>query len=404
MSATNTSSLPVLIAGGGIGGLATAIALAQCDIPSIIFEKRGDAREVGAGIQIGPHGVKCLRALGVADSLAKHIGVPEAIVIRNGNNGEAITHLPLGTWIEQRYGAPYWVLHRADLHAALLAIARQHSHHIAIRHGTALSAFTSDNDHIRAQLKSQHGEYGIVGCALIGADGLWSTVRALLAAGGAVPISAAPRLSATSAARAVFSSPTTGPCAEPVVTLWLSSQSHIVHYPVRNGREVSVVAFAHDPPVRKEYQPENGAALAGRLGVTAPELTRTLTAVDTWDKWPVVGWNRPNYAATGRVVLLGDAAHLFRPNLAQGAVMALEDALSVAKQIASGGRDLPSALQNYANSRFDRVNRVARASYANGVSYHLPWPWSQARNAVLRNAGGKRVMSAYDWLYAATVP
>ena len=396
MAATTMSTLPVLIAGGGIGGLATAIALAQRDVPSIIVEKRSESREAGAGIQIGPHGVKILRTLGVADALAELVGVPEAIVARDGNSGKVITRLPLGAWIAQRHGAPYWVLHRADLHNALLAMARQHGHHIEIRLGAELHAFTPDINHIKAHLSSRNGEADIAGRALIGADGIGSTVRAKLRA-------APPRLSPTSAARAVFAIPPTGPCAEPVVTLWLSRRSHVVHYPVRNDREVSAVAFAHDHKDGTEYPPESGATLVQRLGATAPELTRALTIVDRWEKWPVVGWCRPDYAPHRRIALLGDAAHPIRPYLAQGAVMALEDAVVLAAQLASAADDLPAALRAYAAMRAGRANRVARVSMLNGLTYHLPWPLSQARNAVLRRVGGERLLSAYDWLYAADI-
>jgi salicylate hydroxylase len=391
---SRTSALPVLIAGGGIGGLATAIALAQRDIPSIVYEKRSDAREAGAGIQIGPHGVKILRALGLAEMLVPLAGVPEAIVVRNGSTGHEITRLPLGAWIEQRHGAPYWLLHRADLHNALRTVASQYPL-IAIQAGTEVDSAINQADKVTATLKSQHHQTEASGRALIGADGIGSAVRQTFAK------QRTPRWSQTSAARAVFARPATGAFAEPVVTLWLSQRSHVVHYPVRNGQEISAVAFARDHDHHVNLRPETGEALVHRLGAAAPELTQALRAVSEWDKWPVVGCNRPDYAVSGRIALLGDAAHPIRPYLAQGAVMALEDATAIARHVAQAGNAMPEALKLYAAERHPRVARVAKTSFINGVSYHLPWPLSPMRNAVLSNIGGERLMASYDWLYGA---
>ena len=391
---SRTSAQPVLIAGGGIGGLATAIALAQRDIPSVVYEKRNDAHEAGAGIQIGPHGVKILRALGLADILAPLAGVPEAIIVRNGGTGQVISRLPLGTWIEQRHGAPYWLLHRADLHNALRAGARQYPH-IEVHSGTEVCNVTSAADNVTATLQSQHHQTEVSGCALIGADGIGSAVRQTIAK------QCTPQLSQTSAARAVFARPAIGVFAEPVVTLWLSQRSHVVHYPVRNGQEISAVAFARDRDHHANLRPETGEALVDRLGAAAPELTQALSAVTRWEKWPVAGWNRPAYAVSGRIALLGDAAHPIRPYLAQGAVMALEDAMAISKHIAQAGNDMPCALTSYAAQRLPRVARVARTSYINGLSYHLPWPLSPMRNVVLSTIGGERLMASYDWLYGA---
>lgn len=248
---SRASVQPVLIAGGGIGGLATAIALAQRDIPSVIYEKRSDAHEAGAGIQIGPHGVKILRALGLADALAPLANVPEAIIVRNGGTGQEITRLPLGVWIEQRHGAPYWLLHRADLHNALRTAANQYPH-IEVHAGTEVRNVTNHNDKVTVSLQQQHHQTEVSGRALIGADGMRSAVRQTIAK------QRTPRLSRTSAARAVFARPTTGAFAEPVVTLWLSQRCHVVHYPVRKGQEISAVAFARDPDHHANLRPESG--------------------------------------------------------------------------------------------------------------------------------------------------
>ena len=423
MIAKNRLPLPVLIAGGGIGGLAAALSLAQSGIASIVLERRDSLEEAGAGIQIGPHGVKILRALGIADALAQHAGQPEAVVVRHGESGAELTRLPLGRWIEARHGAPYWTLHRADLHSALLMAARA-SDRIEIANGTAcLNVQQTDADivvgttgGIGAHSSSFTGSF--IGAALIGADGINSSVRKLLSharerrplhpptpfpaargGGDLGPIQRQPRLSATSAGRATIRY--AAPCAatEPVVTLWLSRRSHVVHYPVRGGRELSVVAFARDKADWTAGPSETSADLVTRLGVTAPALTDTLAAAVHWDKWPVVGWNSPDYMPRGRAALLGDAAHPVRPYLAQGAVMALEDAISLARNVTGHGNEIQSALAAYSATRLNRVRRVALNSYLNGLTYHLPWPLSHARDRALRHLDGQRLVTAYDWLY-----
>jgi len=184
---------PVLVAGGGIGGLATALALARYGIASHVLERRPAFHEDGAGIQIGPNGTRILRRLGVADTLRPHVGVPEALRVRDGRTGAELARLPLGRWIAMRHGAPYWVAHRKDLHSALLQTARAEPL-IALSMGFDASEVASDAGHVA--VAAENGQ-AWSGKALIAADGIWSPLRQLLFD------AAAPKFCGKSAARSV---------------------------------------------------------------------------------------------------------------------------------------------------------------------------------------------------------
>jgi salicylate hydroxylase len=399
LSASRTN--PVVIAGGGIGGLATALALARAGQPCVVVERRRDATEVGAGIQIGPNGVKILRALGVAERLASLAGRPDEIVVRNARTGAVTVRMPLGDWIERRHGAPYWVIHRSDLHSALLATARASSH-IEIRTGQECVGIDAHADGVVVAVVSPSGDASrIEASALIGADGVGSTVRRLIATKREAKVRPTARMSGTVAARATFATPLSGTMAEPVVTVWMSAHSHVVHYPVHQGREVSAVAFvASSDPLRE--RPQSGRELATRVRAAAPELEAALAAVEKWDKWPIVGWNNPEYAVDRCTALLGDAAHPLRPYLAQGAVMAMEDAMVLSAELRNT-TDTTAALTAYAARRHPRVRRVAASSFLNGVAYHMPAPVSAVRDAALARLGGERLIASFDWLYGADI-
>ena len=392
---------PILIAGGGVGGLASALALARRGHASIVMERRDATDESGAGIQIGPNGVHTLRALGVADLLQPVAGVPEAVIVNDALSGREIVRLPLGDWIAKRHGAPYWVLHRSDLHGALRQAAVA-TGLVTVMAGTEIDGVKVDDSGIEvdAGRAGSSERRWVAGAALIGADGIWSTVRRRLAERGGRNLHL-PRRSQTSASRAIIARPSAGPLGDNAVHVWMSPSAHVVHYPVRAGADVSLVAFARDPPGpgRLCFDRESGSILVGRLGASAPVLVAAIEAVPEWRKWPVVSWQRPDYAASGRVTLLGDAAHPIRPYLAQGAVMALEDAVAIAAALAANPGDPATAFAAYAQIRRARVSRVATSSYANGLVYHLPRTVAAARNTAMRLFGGKRIMAGYDWLY-----
>ena len=386
----NAEAGRILIAGGGIGGLALALALAKAGHDSLVLEGRPEFSIAGAGIQLGPNGTRILKALGVADRLAPMAGVPDAVHVYRGAGGSRLARLPLGGWIAQRHGAPYWVAHRADLHEALLHEARK-SDRIAIELGFQVAEVVPQGEAVAV-----HSEAGKVatGAAVVGADGLWSRVRRHIAP------EAAPVFAGASASRIVLPADQAGRMAENAVGLWLSPGAHIVHYPVRGGREIAVVVIAEESWQSRVWDAEiDKMHLARALECFSTDMQSTLRDAPGWRRWslhglaPLPRWN------AGRAVLIGDAAHPMFPYLAQGGVLALEDAFELASLIAARPGDLPGAFAAFSQQRRERAARVQNASRRNGTVYHLSGPAGLARDTAFRAVPGPLLMSSLDWLY-----
>lgn len=380
---------PILIAGGGIGGLALALALAKRNRPSVVLERAHEFVPLGAGIQIGPNGMRVLQALGVTEALRPLAGVPEAIVVHAGSSGRVLTRLPLGSWIANRHGAPYWVAHRGDLQRVLLdaasvdpRIATRTGFDVAAVSETATGVTTTDPTGATA-----------IGRALIGADGLWSTVRQSL------PGMPAPAFAGATATRCVIPAALAGRLAIPAVGLWLNPQAHVVHYPVRGGSEIAVVVIAREAWQGRAWDAEaDAAALLAHLAPFHSSLMDVLGGVTSWRKWalytlpPLPMWTR------GCIALLGDAAHPMLPYLAQGGALAVEDAVVLADCLCASD-DTSGSLKSYASLRSQRARRVQAASIRQGRIYRLAPPLSHARDAVFRMAPAALLMTRLDWLY-----
>jgi salicylate hydroxylase len=385
---------PILIAGGGIGGLAFAIALAARGRPSLILERQPEIAAAGAGIQIGPNGMRALGALGLADALRPFAGKPEAIVVHAGASGRVLARLPLGDWILRRHGAPYWVVHRGDLHRVLLGAATS-SPLVTIRPGFDVSDISQHEGEVRA---TDSTGATVTGCALVGADGLWSSVRQSL------PGMPVPTFAGATATRTVIAAGSAGRLAMPAVGLWLSPHAHVVHYPVRGGEDIAVVVIAREDWQGRGWDAHaDRATLAAQLSPFHASLTEVLGEIESWRKWalhtlaPLPVWT------SGRVALLGDAAHPMLPYLAQGGALAMEDALVLAHHVCTCP-DIPQALATYAPARRDRARRVQVASRRQGGIYRLSLPLSYARDTVLRLAPGAMLMRRLDWLYGWKLP
>jgi salicylate hydroxylase len=386
---------PILIAGGGIGGLALALALAKRGRRSLVLEQRDILAEEGAGIQLGPNGVHVLQQLGLAEALRPLVGEPEALVVHDGRTAHTLATLPLGRWIAARHRAPYWVVHRGDLHGALLAAATAEVG-ITLRTGFALAGFAEIGADIEA--RSTTGETA-TGRALVGADGLWSGVRQVIAP------AILPTFVGATATRTVIPAPAAGRLAVPSVGLWLGPGANVVHYPVRGGAEIAVVVIAVEGWQGQEWDAEaEGAALVARINGFHTGLTAPLASASSWRKWalyrlaPLPSWT------AGRVTLMGDAAHPMLPHLAQGGALALEDAVVLAACLSAHPGEEADAFRTYEAQRRHRAARVQAMSRRNGRIYHLGPPLAWARNAVLRVLSGERLMAGYDWLYGWKAP
>jgi 2-polyprenyl-6-methoxyphenol hydroxylase-like FAD-dependent oxidoreductase len=391
------ASTPILIAGGGIGGLAVALALARRGMRSTVLERQATPTAAGAGIQLGPNGVRALQCLGVADALKPWAGEPEAIEVFAGSSGRRLARLPLGDWAAKRHGAPYWVTHRGDLHAVLAAAAAAEPS-IELRMGFEVASVAQAADAVVVTDTTGHR---IAGPILAGADGLWSFVRQAMAPGSA------PQSAGATAMRTVIPATQAGTLAAGVISVWMNPDAHVVHYSVRRGSEFAVVIIAGEigaRPGRGWDADADAGRLQRRLAPFHSSLVQALrptTGRDrAWREWtlytlpPLRAWTQ------GRIVLLGDAAHPMLPYLAQGGALALEDAVVLADCLQQAGPDPASALAPFEALRAARARRVQSASLRQGRIYHLAPPFSWARDAVLARASGPWLMAGYDWLYA----
>jgi salicylate hydroxylase len=393
------SEAPILIAGGGIGGLALALALARRGRRSTVLERQETSSAAGAGIQLGPNAVRALQSLGVAGALQRWVGTPEAIEVHAGASGRRLARLPLGSWIAARHGAPYWVAHRRDLHGVLAAAAGTDPL-IEIRTGFEAASVAQTPAEVVVTGKASDR---LSASLLVGADGLWSAVRPSV-----IP-DCMPRPAGATATRTVIRSAHAGPLAEPAVGLWLSAEAHVVHYPVRGGSEIAVVVIAREPGARAGRGWDSHAdaeRLQRRLAPFHASLREVLTpptAAWPWREWtlhtlaPLPTW------VGGRIVLLGDAAHPMLPYLAQGGAVALEDAVTLAHCLATAA-DPVAALGRFETLRAARARRVQAASLRQGRIYHLVPPLSWVRDTALALTPGPWLMAGYDWLYAWRPP
>ena len=386
---------PVLIAGGGIGGLAAAIALGQHGIATHILERRSAFSEDGAGIQLSPNAVRVLERLGVAEHLAANVGIPDAIVVRDGRSGRALHRLPLGDWIAHRHGAPYWLAHRRELQAALLAVARRQPR-IQFTMDFQASAYDDDNA-ASVRVSGASGET-VEGCALIGADGVFSRVRAQLGGSGGVTFSG------LTAARAVITADARRTTLDTSsVGVWLAPGAHVVHYPVRGERDsaVDIAVVVLSPATRDAHGwalPVSATDVLASISGFAPVLLDTLKQAMDWRRWSLYELDGVARWSIGRVTLLGDAAHPTLPFFAQGGALALEDAVVLADQIA-GASDMTSALAAYEKARRSRAGAIVATSRRNGRIFHLGGLTARARDVALRTLPPARVMARYDWVY-----
>jgi salicylate hydroxylase len=386
-----------LIAGAGIGGLTAALALSRIGMAVAVFDQAQRLEETGAGIQLSPNATRVLIALDLADRLKGTIVAPAAVRLRS-SSGRDIATLPLGAAMAARHGAPYWVVHRADLQRALLGAVKAEPR-IELILGAKVDDFRIDEAGVCAFVCGAAHPDGAErrGSALIGADGLWSTIRYRL--GDLAP----PRFAGRTAWRALVPAANLPPqFAEPVIHLWIGPLGHLVHYPVRAGAAVNIVAVARDP-----WQSAAWTTPASRDEVLArfpaPQWAGgardLLATAEFWQKWPLGDRAPARPWGRGPVTLVGDAAHPMLPFLAQGAAMAIEDAAVLAREFARLPNDPAGALRQYEAARQPRTDRVQRAARRNDFNYHLGFPVARFRDAALRALGGERLIARYDWLY-----
>ncbi len=385
----------VIVAGAGIAGLTAALALAKAGLRATVLEQTPRLDEAGAGIQIAPNASRVLLALGLGPRLAASVIVPQAIRAMSGGSGREIARIPLGRQAEQRYGAPYWVVHRSDLQMALAAAAHDEQD-VNLALGERVEDFAPHINGITVRARRDNQVIDERGMALVGADGLWSQVRERLHR------QHPPRFSHRTAWRALVAAESVPPeFREPMVHLWLGADAHLVHYPVKAGRLINIVGI-----IRDEWNEAGWSAHGNRDEIlrhfarfTWSEKARALVALpERWLKWALFERRLPFRGGVGPVTLIGDAAHPMLPFMAQGAGMAIEDAAVVADCLAQF-RNPPDALRAYEAARGGRTQRVRDASRKQGRLYGMSGPGALVRDLGMRMLGGERLLARQDWIY-----
>ena len=390
----------MIIVGGGIGGLAAALACGQAGARPQVLERAATFSEVGAGIQMGPNVTRTLHAWGLAEDL-KEIGfVPRKLEAKDTQTGQIIGTLRLGQRSLDTYGAPYVTVHRADLHRVLLQkIKRSGLAELCL--DSEVQAVQQHADGIQisgTNLAASLTEFS-KSAAMVGADGLWSKTRQF------VVTPTAPRVTGLLAYRALVpmqSVPEKLRLQD--VNVWVGPRVHAVLYPVKCGEYLNLVVVVQGPPPASLDgwdHAGNKQDLEAAMGPIHADLRDTLTTVPAWRLWPLCDrppLQGPHEMAKGRICLLGDAAHPMRPFLAQGAGMAIEDAAELARSWARADLQVEDRLQMYAQARWARNAQVQHRSIRNGQIFHLQGPLRWGRNAAMKLMGES--LMDVPWLYA----
>jgi salicylate hydroxylase len=386
---------PILIAGGGIGGLAAAVGLAQKGFGSIVLEKASTLGEIGAGIQLGPNAFHAFDYLGVGDAARSMAVYIDALNLMDAVTGEEIATIPLDERFRTRFGNPYAVVHRGELHGVFLR-ACEESPLVALRTGAEVVDYEQEGATVTATLGS--GET-VTGSALIGADGLWSNVRKRVVGDGP------PRVSGHTTYRSVIP---TEKMPEDLrwnaATLWAGPKCHIVHYPLSGWKLFNfVVTYHNDAPEPVAGKPVTKEEVARGFEHIHPRPRQIIEQGQDWKLWvlcdrePVSNW------VDGRVAVLGDAAHPMLQYMAQGACMAMEDAVCLAHEMEASSGDVENALVSYCRKRGPRTARVQLQSRAIGEHvYHPAGAHAELRNLIMRSKSPDEWYDAIQWIYGGT--
>jgi 2-polyprenyl-6-methoxyphenol hydroxylase-like FAD-dependent oxidoreductase len=391
MGQGNGRDLPFLIAGGGIGGLVTAYALALKGFPVRVLEQSEHFREVGAGIQLGPNIFRALEKIGLKDAILADAWKPGALTMRCGLTGKVISSMPLGDQAEAYFKQPYAVTHRHDIHGTYLK-ACQSNNLISLEIKREVAGFEDDGNRVTVTLTT--GEK-IEGRALIGCDGLWSKIREKVVGDGK------PRVSGHIAYRAVLKrEEVPEDLWQPDMLLYAGPRTHFVQYPLRRGELYNLVAVFHSDHYSEGWNTEgDNQLLWDHFKAQRPEVLRMLERINVWRFWvlcdrePVKDWSK------GRVTLLGDAAHPMLQYLAQGACQATEDAVWLAEKVAERPDDLPAAFLAYQQQRYLRTARVQIMARVYGEFFHARGPTAELRDQMLGARTPQQAYESINWLY-----
>jgi len=391
-----TFPLPFLISGGGIGGLAAAMVLAQDGHRVTLFEQAASFGEIGAGIQLGPNIFRMFDYLGLTEAINRVAFFPAGLGMNDVRTGEKIVRVPLGDLARATYGFPYGVIYRADLHQVFLDACRAQSN-VTLRTSARVASFEQAESGVTVRLED--GET-VDGCALIGADGMWSRIREAVVGDGK------PRVSGHIAYRAVLKrEDVPAHLWSDDVTLWGGEKTHLVHYPLRRGELFNLVAVFHSNKYDEGWNTFGDTAeLNERFALACPQVKELLGKIETWKMWvlcdrePVKNWT------DRRVTLLGDAAHPMLQYLAQGAGQAIEDAVVLREALRHTRGDLPKAFQKYQQARYLRTGRVQLTARFYGDIYHAAGVQRELRNQIFQSGTESAGFAGLKWMYDGIEP
>ena len=384
------SSLPVLVAGGGIGGIAAALALVRQGFAVKVLEQAPQLGEIGAGIQLGPNAFAAFDALGIGEMARARAVYTDEMVMHDALNESLVGRTPTGEAFRQRFGNPYAVIHRADVHASLLEGA-QATRRIEVATSTQVQRVEQHDDGVTV-FDAQGGRHR--GVALIGADGVKSAVRRQY-------VGDAARVSGHVVYRAVVEKKDFPKDLQwNAAAIWVGPDCHLVHYPLRGGYQYNVVVTFHSRE-REEWSVREGSrdeVLSYFEGV-CPRARQLIELPKDWKRWatadrePIGQWNH------GRVTLLGDAAHPTLQYLAQGACMAMEDAVTLGEALRVSGNHFGQAFALYQRSRVSRTARIVLSAREMGRIFHAKGVERLVRNELWKGRTPQRFYDAMEWLY-----
>lgn len=388
------SALPVLVAGGGIGGIATALALVRQGFSVKVLEQAAELGEIGAGIQLGPNAFAAFDALGIGEIARSRAVYTDEMVMHDALDETLVGRIPTGEAFRQRFGNPYAVIHRADVHMSLLEGA-QASDRIEVLTSTTVQRIEQDADGVTV-----HDAKGNIhrGVALIGADGVKSAVRRQYVGDEA-------RVSGHVVYRAVVDKKDFPVDLQwNAASIWVGPNCHLVHYPLRGGEQYNVVVTFHSRE-KEEWSVREGSReeVQGYFEGICAKARQLIDLPKDWKRWATADREPIGQWTFGRVALLGDAAHPTLQYLAQGACMAMEDAVTLGEALRVNGNDFGKAFELYQHSRVARTARVVLSAREMGRIFHAKGVERLVRNDLWKGRTPERYYDAMEWLYGWTV-
>ncbi|AZO70191.1 MULTISPECIES: FAD-dependent monooxygenase [unclassified Mesorhizobium] len=396
-------SRQVVIAGAGIAGLTAALAFAERGHAVTVLEQARQLEAAGAGLQLSPNATRIVRRLGALDRLRPSAIRPEAVVLKDAATLRELARVPLGQAGERRWGAPYLVAHRADLQAALTARTAERPE-IQLVTGARVTGIAVAPQNIVVTVQGDGGGAEVAAGLLVGADGVWSSVRSQLA--GKDPAFTRSRFSgelawrATVAAESAAGQTFAAIGAAACVTTFLHPGFHMVAYAVSKGSAFNLAAFTKGERIAEGWSGHaDPAILAKAMRGTSPELARLAALAGPWTAFPIHTVEQRRWTMPEGIALIGDAAHAMTPFAAQGAAMGIEDASMLANLVADFPGDVKQSLTVWENLRGPRVEAVLRRGALNRLAWHAWGPVAIARNLVLATRPAEKLAADLDWLY-----